>query len=161
MSQERPGDSSHDSDEVLRGPHSAEPPPARRSDAGEGGFSPGHSGFTVQPGGRNPMADTAERLGRAAGTAGRQMRRRLELVRPAVSKGSNALVEQQDEVAHPFGELGEFAAGRVQLLQDALASSRRATRRLVTEHPGPALAALAGICVALGVGLRWSGSRRR
>lgn len=157
MNPERPGDSSNDSDEVLRGPHSAEPPPTQHSDEAESGISSGHRGFTVQPGGRSAMADTAERLGRAAATAGRGMRRSLELVRPA---GIN-----QDEAAALFGELSEFSAEPMQRLreqlQDGVARSRRAARRLVSEHPVRTLAALAGFCFALGVGLRVSGSRRR
>jgi hypothetical protein len=188
--------SGNSTDDARSGAHSPEPPPTQHSEEAESGISSGHSGFTVQPGGRNPMADTAERLGRAAGTAERRMRQGLELVRPAASKGGrtsaytyavgghfNALEKAQDEVAvrrnedeaearheaaHRVGQLGqlsEVAAERVlQLrdrLQDAVERSRRGTRRVVTEHPGQTLAALAGFCVALGVGLCLSGSRRR
>ena len=41
--------------------------------------------FTVERGGRSGMSDTAERIGSAVGTAQRQMRRGLELVRRASS----------------------------------------------------------------------------
>ena len=43
------------------------------------------AGFTVERGGRSGMSDTAERIGSAVGTAQRQMRRGLELVRRASS----------------------------------------------------------------------------
>ena len=70
-----------------------------------------------------------------------------------------------DEAAHTFGELSELTAGQVQRLceqlQDGVARSRRAARRLVSEHPVRTLAALAGFCFALGVGLSVGGSRRR
>jgi hypothetical protein len=171
MSQER-GDSSNDSDEVLRGPHSSEPPPAQA----EAGGRSEHRGFTVQAGGRPAIAETAERLGRAAGTAERQVRRSLELVRPAggcFGQG-HALPQEPDEMAahtvgdeaaHAFGGLSELTAAQVQRLreqlQDGVARSRMAARRLVSEHPVQTLAAVAGFCVALGVGLSVSGSRRR
>lgn len=168
MSQER-GDSSNGSDEVLRGPHCSEPPPA---EAEAGGRSE-HRGFTVQAGGRHTIAETAERIGRAAGTAERQMRRSLELVRPAGggSGHSHALAKEPDkmaahtvgdEAANPFGGLGELTGVQRlrEQLQDGVARSRMAARRLVSEHPAQTLAAVAGFCVALGVGLSVSGSRR-
>jgi hypothetical protein len=164
MSQERPDDSFSDSDDARRG----------AQDSGQAASHAEHHGFTIQTGGRNTIADTAERIGRVAGTAQRQVRRGIELVRPAASTGggtSNARQKEMDaeakarhDDAHRIGELSEFAAERLLLreqLQDVVSRSRRATRRMVTEHPGPILAALAGLCVALGVGLRVSSPSRR
>lgn len=196
MDQDRPGDfSGNPTDDAKSGAHSAEPPPAQHSDAAEAGMGRMHHGFTLHTGGRNAMAATAERLGKAAGAAGRQMRRGLELVRPPASKGgtpsytyavsgagrSNALQKEQDEVAgrvmedavakarlaaaHDIGQLSEAAAERVlrlrERLQDAVARSLESTRRRVSEHPVQTIGALAGFCLALGVGLRVSGSRHR
>ncbi|MGC2209684.1 MAG: hypothetical protein WA532_06185 [Candidatus Korobacteraceae bacterium] len=163
-------------DDARSDAHSPEPPPTQQEDGYESGVSSGHRGFTVQTGGRNAMAGTAERIGRAAGTAERQMRRSLELVRPASGgsghshampkeRGEMAAHSAGDEAAHTFGELSELTAGQVQRLceqlQDGVARSRRAARRLVSEHPVKTLAALAGFCFALGVGLSVGGSRHR
>ncbi len=162
MSPERTDDSFSDSDDAKRG-------------AQDSGEVPAHHGFTIQTGGRKAIADTAERIGRAAGTAQRQVRRGMELVRPAASTGGgtpsytgampDAEAKARPGDAHRMGGLSEFAAERLlllrQQLQDAVSRSRRATRRMVTEHPGPTLAALAGLCVALGVGLRVSRPGRR
>ena len=116
------------------------------------------------------MVETAGRIGRAAGTAERQMRRSLELVRPA--GGGRSQAEPDKIAAHPageaarsLGELSELTAWQVQRLceqlQDGVERSRLAARRLVSEHPVQTLAALAGLCVALGVGLSVGGKRRR
>lgn len=165
MSQERPDDPFSDSADAKRG----------AEDSGQALADAEHHGFTIQTGGRNTIAGTAERIGRAAGTAQRQVRRGIELVRPAASTGGGTSNARQKELdaeakarhddAHRIGELSEFAAERLLLLreqlQDAVSRSRRATRRMVTEHPGPILAALAGLCVALGVGLRVTSPGRR
>lgn len=178
MDQDRPGDvSGNPTDDAKRGAHSAEPPPAQHSGAAEAGIGRMLHGFTVHTGGRNAMAATAERLGKAAGTAGRQMRRGLELMRPPASQGgtasytyavsgaghSNALEKEQDELAGRVME--DAVAERVlrlgERLQDAVARSLESTRRRVSEHPVQTIGALAGFCLAVGVGLRVSGSRRR
>ena len=165
--------SGNSTDDARSDAHSPESPATQ---AGyESGVSSGHRGFTVQAGGRTAMAETAERLGRAAGTAERQMRRGLELVRPAGGSGHSHAQPKEpgeiaaqtagDEAAHPFGELSELTAGQVrrlrEQLQDGVARSRMAARRLVSEHPVQTLAALAGFCFALGVGLSVGRSRRR
>jgi len=163
MSQERPDDSFSDSEDAKRG-------------AQDSGEAPAHAerhGFIIQTGGRKAIADTAERIGRAAGTAQRQVRRGMELVRPSASTGgtsynTRAMPDAEAKARHDDAhrtELSESAAERLRLLreqlQDAVSRSRQATRRMVTEHPMPTLAALAGLCVALGVGLRVSSSGHR
>ena len=51
----------------------------------------------------------------------------------------DAVAKARLAAAHDIGELSELAAERVlrlrEQLQDAVARSRRATRRLVSEHP--------------------------
>jgi hypothetical protein len=110
MDQERSGEltGNSNSDDKTRGAQSGAPPPAHTKDPAK------HHGFTLQQGGRNAVAGAAERVGRFAGTAERQIRRSLELVRPVpVSTGgrissygyaggsvghSNALEQDRDEL---------------------------------------------------------------
>lgn len=142
--------SSNASDDAKSGGHSPEPPPAPHSDAGETVSSSRHHGFTLQPGGRNAIAGTAERIGRAAGSAHRQMRRGLELVRPSGSKGgrmpgytyavgssghSNALEKEQDEMAAPMME-EEVAGTRGEAAQGLMEFSELAAEGLMAVREG-------------------------
>jgi hypothetical protein len=111
MDQERSGEltgNSNSSDDKTRGAQTGAPPPAHTIDPAN------HHGFTIQQGGRNAVAGAAERIGRLAGTAERQIRRGFELVRPfTASTGgrissygdaigsvghSNALEQERDEL---------------------------------------------------------------
>jgi hypothetical protein len=78
MDQERSGEltGNSNSDDKTRGAQTGAPPPTHTIDPAK------HHGFTLQQGGRNAVAGAAERIGRLAGTAKRQMRRGLELVHP-------------------------------------------------------------------------------
>lgn len=139
MSEERPGNcSDNSSDDAMHGTQSSKAPSA-------------HRGFTVQAGGSHSMAGTAERIGRAAGSAQRQVRRGLELVRPAASTASrapaytyasgsaghsNALEQERDEVAartmeDEIAEVRHEAAHRIgQIGEEAAESLLQAGERL-------------------------------
>jgi len=135
-------------------------------------------GFTVQRGGR--MAGTAERIGIAVGTAKREVRRRLELVRRPqdpilsaetrahqltdedVDRGSRMVQEIEDEVtrlrdttAHKMEDWLVMAERSVmQLRHDA----RRAiveVRKTADKFPLQTIGAISGVCFALGFALRF------
>jgi ElaB/YqjD/DUF883 family membrane-anchored ribosome-binding protein len=137
MIQDRTGDSSNDSDDAIGG--------TRASGPAAPGSDSEHRGFTVQTGGRNTIAETAERIGRAAGTAHRQMRRGLELVRPGASSGlaspysyalggsgghSNALERDElmaarvmQSIEDEFAEVRHEAANRIGEFRELAAES--------------------------------------
>jgi hypothetical protein len=190
MNQERPGDTSNDFKDAIGGAQAPGTAPAEPSVPASGPGS-GRHGFTVQPGGRNAMAGTAERIGRAAGNAQRQMQRGLELVRPAGPGGltsplgyaSNALeqdellaarvmqgiedeiAEVRHEAAHRIGEFSELAVEGARQVREqlhaAVSRSRQLARRLVTEYPAQTTAAFASFCLVFGATLCLRGSRRR
>jgi ElaB/YqjD/DUF883 family membrane-anchored ribosome-binding protein len=136
------------------------------------------------------MADTAERIGRAAGTAHRQVRRGLELVRPAAGTASpygyvlgsagrsNALendelaaramqsieeelAEIRHEAAHRLGEISEVAAEGLLQVRERLHEAASRSRRLITDYPVQTMAALASFCLVFGATLCLRGSSRR
>ena len=113
-------------DDAKSDAHSAEPPPTQHSDAAEVGVSPSTTVSPCKPEAATRWQARPSGIGRAAGTAERQMRRGLELVRPPASKGgtpsytyavsgagrSNALQKEQDEVAGADGRCGCQGAPR-------------------------------------------------
>jgi ElaB/YqjD/DUF883 family membrane-anchored ribosome-binding protein len=124
------------------------------------------------------MSETAERLGSVMGTAHRQMRRGLELVRshPAanaeqlahegIDRASRAMQQLEEEVydvrrqaALKLDELSEQAEARFQQLRlqviGAFSRSRERAEEVAARYPLQTIAAVAGVCFALGVTLRF------
>jgi hypothetical protein len=169
MSPKRPGNSHNDPN--------ASPPPTT-----------GSHGFTLQPGGRNAIAGTAERIGSAVGSAHRQVRRGIELVRPSTGDAIGSVrqpnpPEQDDlatrmmqaieeeiaearlQAAHRLGQFSGLAGDRLQQLRDRLretfSRSRRRARQLAAERPAQIIAAVTGFCLVFGATLLLRNSRRR
>lgn len=142
------------------------------------------SGFTVERGGRNAMAETAGRIGAAMGNAQREVRRRLELVRrpgpiefPSSStadiaeRGARMMKEIDAEVSdirrqasRKLEDLSGQAEERLtQFRQQAREMLKRSTRRaqeLSQEYPLQTIAAIAGTFFLIGVALRVRRSHR-
>jgi ElaB/YqjD/DUF883 family membrane-anchored ribosome-binding protein len=145
-------------------------------------------GFSVRPGGNAKAA--AERIGSAVGSAERQVRRGLELVRPYARRagfpfygseiGQPGSLEQEglnlasrmmqafeEEVAatrRQAAQIGTRVEARIEQFRDSVrdAVSRTGvrTRELAQEHPVETIAAIAGVCFACGVALGRKSNRR-
>lgn len=90
-------------------------------------------GFTLQRGGRNSMTDTAERIGSAVGSAQRQVRRKLELVRrpPASPPYSSAVTDTVERANQLAEEAAKRSSLMAQQLEDEVAEFRmQAAERL-------------------------------
>jgi len=139
-------------------------------------------------GGRNAMAETAGRIGAAVGTAEREVRRRLELVRrPAApiefpsavaaaeelaEHGARMMKEIDTEVtdlrrhaARKLEDWSEQAEERfVQFRREARTMFRRSSMRaqeIAETYPLQTIAAIAGTFFVVGAALRLSRRRRR
>lgn len=140
-------------------------------------------GLTLERGGRSGMTGTAERIGSAVGTAQRQMRRGLELVRgggrssaaetpsaveDAANEAARALEEQVTELrgqsAERMDEWSAQAGEHLRLLRRELSSMlsllRERAQQLGDEYPLQTIGAIAGACFVLGVALRIGRSHR-
>lgn len=136
-------------------------------------------GLTLERGGRSGMTGTAERIGSAVGTAQRQMRRGLELVRggghssavdtaSTVEGAADALEEQVTELrrqsAERIDEWSAQAGERLRPLRRELSSMlsllRERAQQLGDEYPLQTIGAIAGACFVLGVALRIGRSHR-
>jgi ElaB/YqjD/DUF883 family membrane-anchored ribosome-binding protein len=136
-----------------------------------------YQGFTVQRGGRSTMAETAERIGTAVGTAEREVRRRLELVRhPARSIEFPTAAELADRGAHMMEEidadvadvrrkaarkledLSEQAEERFQHLRRQARTvfwrSGLRAQEVAEKYPLQTIAAIAGTFFMIGIALR-------
>jgi ElaB/YqjD/DUF883 family membrane-anchored ribosome-binding protein len=86
-------------------------------------------GLTLERGGRNGIAGTAERIGSAVGSAQRQMRRGLELVRRPASQigaASSAMATETAERANQIAQEGANRASHVfEDIKDEIADSRQ------------------------------------
>jgi len=130
------------------------------------------------------MAGTAERIGSAVGSAQRQLRRGLELVRPATqfpSQGAeNQATEQVEqavregsdraslmaqeiadvryEAADQLDAWSEEAAKHLEhlrsTLSDVFSRTRQRAQQIVAAYPLQTIAAIAGVCFAAGMALR-------
>jgi ElaB/YqjD/DUF883 family membrane-anchored ribosome-binding protein len=148
------------------------------------------TGFTVERGGRGGMAETAERIGTAVGTAQREVRRKLELVRrpakriefPSTAAASAAAAELAEHSALMMQEIdveaAEFRRQAAEKLEDwseqteqRLLHFRRQARtvlwraglraqELAESHPWQTIAAFAGTFFLLGAALRLRRPRR-
>jgi ElaB/YqjD/DUF883 family membrane-anchored ribosome-binding protein len=97
--------------------------------------TPEHRGFIVQPGGRNAITGTAQRIGSAVGTAQRQVRRGLELVRPTARHGgaaaSGSAIGHAEQAHPPEQDPDDLASRMIQAIEEEVAEVRRhATFRL-------------------------------
>jgi len=136
---------------------------------------------------RSGMAGTAERVGTAVGSAQRQVRRGLELVRrlPASGAAHATQMEQEflDRAASTIQDIGEGVADlrenaarhldewseqadeRMQKIRQemnrALSRGRANAQRLADQYPLQTIAAIAGAGFALGVALRLGRRSRR
>ncbi len=134
------------------------------------------------PPNRGSMADTAERIGSAVGTAQRQVRRGLELVRRLPSSGSAHATHMEQEIldhaASTLHEIGEDvedmrhqAAQRLDKwseqaeesfehlrseISSALPRLREQARQLADQNPLQTIAAAAAVGFVLGAALRIS-----
>lgn len=130
----------------------------------------------VQRGGRDTMIDTAERIGNAVGTAQRQVRRGLELVRnpkghghaadfPGESGYSAQTAERprdmwREVIAEQYADAKQRAS--VQLEQWRAQASERTqklrsdTKDYAEAHPMPTIGAIAAAGFLLGFALRRS-----
>jgi hypothetical protein len=150
------------------------------SDAPKGEEEPlssSYPGFTVQRGGRGTMAETAERIGTAVGTAEREVRRRLELVRrPAhpiefptaaelADRGARMMEEIDADVAdvrrkaaRKLEDLSEQAEERFQHLRRQARTvfwrSGLRAQEFAEKYPLQTIAAIAGTFFMIGVALR-------
>jgi ElaB/YqjD/DUF883 family membrane-anchored ribosome-binding protein len=137
--------------------------------------------FKVERGGRNAMAETAEKIGSAVGSAQREVRRRLELVRrptsplemPSASAADLAersarmmqeidadVADVRRQAARKMEDWSEQAEERLlEFRQRARAVLRRSTLRaqeLAETYPLQAIAAVAGTFFIIGIALRLS-----
>lgn len=92
-------------------------------------------GFTLERGGRNGIAGTAERIGSAVGSAQRQVRRGLELVRRPASQigaaSSAAAADAADRATQIAHEGVDRASRAIEDIKIEISESRRqAARRL-------------------------------
>lgn len=140
-------------------------------------LSSSYQGFTVQRGGRSTMAETAERIGMAVGTAEREVRRRLELVRhPArsiefptaaeLADRSASMMEEIDadvadvrrKAARALEDLSEQAEERFQHLRRQVRTvfwrSGLRAKEVAEKYPLQTIAAIAGTFFMIGVTLR-------
>ena len=136
-------------------------------------------GFTVERGGRNAMAETAGKIGSAVGSAQREVRRRLELVRrpvravemPSASELADTSARMMREIDTEVADVRKQAARKLedwsgeadervqQFRRDAQKVSRRA-RELAEAYPLQTIAAIAGVFFLIGIALRLGRSRR-
>jgi hypothetical protein len=131
MSQDQPSDSPGNSpcdsdDRIVPQPGARTPgsPPSNPAKAVPVP-TPGLRGFTVQPGGRNSIAGTAERIGSAVGAVQRQVRRGLELVRPAEHHGRSPSSGNAGQFNPAEEERYDLAARMMQAIEAEVAEARR------------------------------------
>jgi ElaB/YqjD/DUF883 family membrane-anchored ribosome-binding protein len=103
--------------------------------AGDAEVQESMHGFTLERGGRNGIAGTAERIGSAVGSAQRQMRRGLELVRRPASQigaASSAVAAETTERANQIAQEGADRASQVfdDIKDEILDSREQAARKL-------------------------------
>ncbi len=137
-------------------------------------------GLFLEQGGRNAMTGTAERIGSAVGSAQRQVRRGLQLVRRLPSSGSEHAAQMEQEVldraAKTLRDIGAEAAdirhqaarrldewsGEAEeqfqqfrrRMSAALPRLRAQAQKFADEKPLQTIGAAAGTCFVLGVALR-------
>jgi ElaB/YqjD/DUF883 family membrane-anchored ribosome-binding protein len=137
-------------------------------------------GLFLEQGGRSGITGTAERIGSAVGSAQRQMRRGLQLVRriPASAPAHVAQMEQEildraattleeigievdgirQQAAHRLDEWSEEAEQLFQQCRDGISTAlprvREQARRYAEQKPLQTIGAIAGVGFALGVALR-------
>jgi hypothetical protein len=135
---------------------------------------------------RGHMRGTAERLGNAVGSAQRQMRRGLELVRrptanPAAAaeqftqEASDRAARLMEDIEEEVNEMRRQAALKLDKMSDqageqfqqlrlrartALARSRERAEQIADRYPLQTIAAAAGVCFVFGVALRLRRSHR-
>ncbi len=143
-------------------------------------------GLAAERGG-SAMTGTAERIGAVVGTAQREVRRRLELVRNPgrvipltgasqaeqdVDRGTMMMDEIEQDVADlrrqaadRLDEWSEVAQERFQELRQqaraALARSRERAQTLADTYPLQTIAAIAGVGFVIGIALRMSRRPKR
>jgi ElaB/YqjD/DUF883 family membrane-anchored ribosome-binding protein len=141
------------------------------------------TGFTVERGGRNAMAETAGKIGSAVGNAQREVRRRLELVRrparavefPSASELADTSARMMREIETEVADVRKQAARKLedwsgaaeerfqhfrQDAQQVLKRSGRRAQQLAEAYPLQTIAAVAGTFFLVGVALRLGRSRR-
>jgi ElaB/YqjD/DUF883 family membrane-anchored ribosome-binding protein len=141
------------------------------------------AGFTVERGGRSAMAETAGKIGTAVGSAHREVRRRLELVRrparavefPSAAELADSSARMMREIDTEVADVRKQAARKLddwsgqadehfqQLRRDAQQALKRSSRRareLAEAYPLQTIAAVAGTFFLIGVALRLGRSRR-
>jgi len=134
-------------------------------------------GLSIVNEGGSSMADTAERIGSVVGSAHRQMRRGLELVRRVPSSGAarasrmeHEIVDRAPSTLHEIGEevaqqasrrldeWSEQAGERLQQIRREIISTpsrwRTRAQQLAAQYPLQTIAAIAGVSFAAGVMLR-------
>lgn len=143
-------------------------------------------GFTVERGGRRTMAQTAERIGAAVGTAEREVRRRLEVVRrptgpiefPAaatasdlVERGARMMEEIDAEVADVRRQAARKLEDWSEQAEERFLHFRREARtalwrtglraqEIAETYPLQTIAAIAGTFFVIGAALRMRRAHR-
>jgi hypothetical protein len=132
------------------------------------------------------MAGTAERIGSAVGTAQREVRRRLELVRSQADESLAAAEKRADKLAREDADLGskmvqeieegvsrirdaaahntanwlDMVEERVARLRVQASAALVDVRKAADQFPLQTIAAIAGVCFAAGFALRFRRPRR-